>query len=402
MWLRRRRDDAGRRNARTGIIAAAMATGVILIGIIEVFRRRRGAVSNVEAAPLVSIPPSMASAPELDPISAAPPLRGRYAEIVIRFRYVIVIGWVLVALWAALQPHTSLQRGGAGLRDLAPVDLPAVQTELRAFEAFPVPLRSRTLLVEHDSEGIDPAQQQAIVTRVDPRSVAGSGWPDLLGGIPIVNRPLIAGSDPPYQTTAVTYLIFDPATSAIAAQSAGDAPCSFAGDEWTRCRVDGRDPGADLDSPYAAGLASAAGVDHGRRDRGRRHGVLRKRRRSVAGAAHDRDCVPVVAGRARSLRPRLRTGRASRGRTAAGGAPARGRHGLHDLLPLRAARQNSRRGHEPRSHHRCGAANDSDRARGGAHRCRWVWLARLRAHAISSGRSEFHLRSPSSWPRRLH
>ena len=192
-----------------------MATGVILITIIvEMFRRRRGAVSHVEAAPLVSIPPSRVPAPELDPISTARPLRGRYAEIVIRFRYVIVIGWVLVALWAALQPHTSLQRGGAGLRDLAPVDLPAVQTELRAFEAFPVPLRSRTLLVEHDSEGIDPAQQQAIVTRVDPRSVAGSGWPDLLGGIPIVNRPLIAGSDPPFQTTAVTYLIFDPATSA--------------------------------------------------------------------------------------------------------------------------------------------------------------------------------------------
>lgn len=134
-----------------------------------------------------------------------------WARVVVALRFIVVAFWLVAAHWALQQPHVDLSSGGAGLRDLAPIDLPAVQAELRAADSFPVPLHSRTLAVQYDAGGFSPRVQARIVDR----AVRGGDerWPDLLGGIPLINQPPYAGSLPPAGTTAVTYLVFEPDTS---------------------------------------------------------------------------------------------------------------------------------------------------------------------------------------------
>lgn len=137
---------------------------------------------------------------------------GAWARLVVALRFVVLACWLLAAYWALQQPHVDLSSGGAGLRDLAPIDLPAVQAELRAADDFPVPLHSRTLAVHYDAGGFTREEQSRIVdraVRVDP----DDRWPDLFGGIPLINQPPYAGSLPPAGTTAVTYLVFDPSAS---------------------------------------------------------------------------------------------------------------------------------------------------------------------------------------------
>lgn len=137
----------------------------------------------------------------------------RYARLVVLLRVPIVVAWLFVGWWALQQPHVDTTRGGAGLRDLAPVDLPAVQAELRAATQFPVPLHSRILAVHHDPDGFSAAAARSIIERAAPPDEPDPRWPDLLGGIPLINQPPIAGSRAPAGTTAVTYLVFDPETT---------------------------------------------------------------------------------------------------------------------------------------------------------------------------------------------
>lgn len=138
----------------------------------------------------------------------------RYARWIVRLRFVVIAGWLVGSWWALQQPHVDLQRGGAGVRDLAPVDLPAVQAELRGAEAFPVPLHSRTLLVQRAERGLTLPQQRRVLERaaIDPREPVDPRWPDLLGGVPILNTAGLAPGSREADTGAVTFLVFHPDT----------------------------------------------------------------------------------------------------------------------------------------------------------------------------------------------
>lgn len=134
-----------------------------------------------------------------------------YASVVVRLRFVVVACWLAFAAWGVQQPELHLRSSGAGLRDVAPVDLPAVQTELRASRAFPVPLHSRTMVVQRDADGLSvQARRRALERALDG---AGPGSPDVLGGIPLFNTragvPLARETD----TASLTYLIFHPRAS---------------------------------------------------------------------------------------------------------------------------------------------------------------------------------------------
>lgn len=188
-----------------------------------------------------------------------------YGSIVVRGRFVVVAAWAVAVFFALQQPHVDLKRNGAGVRDLAPVDLPAVQAELRAAEAFPVPLHSRTLLVEREPSRLTPSQLQAIGARSAGRQ-AIAGAPDFLGAVPLLNTGFPLASDDPVGTTVVSYLIFSPSAGETARNRQAHRLKEAATERVVDVRVTGATPArlaaADeiLDSLPRLELVTAIGI----------------------------------------------------------------------------------------------------------------------------------------------
>ena len=64
-------------------------------------------------------------------------LSGGYARLVVRFRFLVIGGWLAVALGAFLLPSGS--SSGGGLDGFVAADNRVVATEVRSFELFGFP-----------------------------------------------------------------------------------------------------------------------------------------------------------------------------------------------------------------------------------------------------------------------
>ncbi|MHA6793786.1 MMPL family transporter [Pseudonocardia bannensis] len=151
----------------------------------------------------------------------APP-RGRrrrtlahgYAAAVVWARWLILVTVVGGTVAAVIQ-LPGLAGSRAGLSGLVGSGNPAIQAQLDAVARFGLPLLSRTAVVQHDPDGLDPFVQADTVLRaleVDKRTLEAGGAPDseLLLAYPLVNTPLLfPGVDKPY-TTIVSYLFIAP------------------------------------------------------------------------------------------------------------------------------------------------------------------------------------------------
>ena len=137
-------------------------------------------------------------------------MRRRYARLVVRARWPIVVAWLVGAtLSAALLPGVG---GGGSLGTLVPTDSSAIDAERRAAEVFGFPVLSRVLVVERRLPELTQADAARVV-RASADLSAGS-LPDyedsIFAAFPIVNRigpgSLVRARD----TTAITYLLMNP------------------------------------------------------------------------------------------------------------------------------------------------------------------------------------------------
>ncbi len=95
------------------------------------------------------------------------PARGpadRFARLVVRGRFVIVAGWIAIAVAVTLGLPSIREAQVGALGDLVPAGAEAITTEERSAQLFSFPLLSRTIVVVRDADGLSLVEQ-GFVTR---------------------------------------------------------------------------------------------------------------------------------------------------------------------------------------------------------------------------------------------
>lgn len=112
-------------------------------------------------------------------------LSAGYARLVVRLRFVVIGGWVAVALGAFLLPAGP--GAGGGLGGLVSAENSAIAAEVRSFEAFGFPLLSRTTVVQRDPDGLSVYAQAGTVLRAASSVQGTDEVPLVLGALPVPN-----------------------------------------------------------------------------------------------------------------------------------------------------------------------------------------------------------------------
>ncbi|MEO6414026.1 MAG: MMPL family transporter [Pedococcus sp.] len=135
----------------------------------------------------------------------------RYARLVQRFRWSVVIGWlVLVVATTLLAP--AFGSGGDQLANVIPLDSPAIKAELRSIDAFGYPLSSRTVVVQRNPDGLSPYTQAESVLDAISIDQSPQAYP-LLGALPVTNTaPFFPGTGET-NTAVLTYLFMNPTSA---------------------------------------------------------------------------------------------------------------------------------------------------------------------------------------------
>ncbi|MEP6854877.1 MAG: MMPL family transporter, partial [Pedococcus sp.] len=144
----------------------------------------------------------------------------RYARLVQRFRWSVVIGWlVLVVATTLLAP--AFGSGGDQLANVIPLDSPAIKAELRSIDAFGYPLSSRTVVVQRNPDGLSPYTQAESVLDAISIDQSPQAYP-LLGALPVTNTaPFFPGTGET-NTAVLTYLFMNPTSAFYQQQRAAD------------------------------------------------------------------------------------------------------------------------------------------------------------------------------------
>ncbi len=134
-----------------------------------------------------------------------------YATAVIRLRWFVIAGWVIiVAVSAAYLPV--LGSGDDEVASIIPTDSPALRAEFRSINAFGYPLTSRTAVIQRDPAGLSPYVQAESV--LDALAVNQSPPPyPLLGALPVTNTFRLFPASAESDTAVLTYLFMNPFAS---------------------------------------------------------------------------------------------------------------------------------------------------------------------------------------------
>ncbi len=142
-------------------------------------------------------------------------LAASFAGLVVVLRWWVIGFWLVVTLGAwFLLPSLGEDSGGSGLKGLVPSDTPAITAELRSVDLFGFPLAGRTTLVQRDPDGLSPyAHARTVVSAFGVTRKPDPRMPALRGALPISNLLGAFPSSREQDTTALTYLLFDPEIS---------------------------------------------------------------------------------------------------------------------------------------------------------------------------------------------
>ena len=168
----------------------------------------------------------------------AQPRTGRisqgYARWVVALRWWVIGAWMALAVAASTLLSGISPGGSGGLDGFVPVDSPAVQTEVRSYEAFGFPLSSRTVLVQRDPDGLSAFTQTESVLRAVAltRGQYDDAGP-LLGALPLSNTLGAFPGARERDTTVLTYLFTAP--------SVGFSTKLAAGRDFARDRLEPED-----------------------------------------------------------------------------------------------------------------------------------------------------------------
>lgn len=157
----------------------------------------------------------MPTAPAVPTGEGAGRFAALYADLVVRLRWWVIAGWAVAAVGALLWlPNLGDSHGGDGLKALLSSETPAVATEKRSYAAFGFPLLARTALVQRDPDGLTPYDQARTVTNavaLSEHKYHDTG--PIRGALPLTNAFSLFPASKERDTTAITYLFFDPKVS---------------------------------------------------------------------------------------------------------------------------------------------------------------------------------------------
>ncbi len=138
-----------------------------------------------------------------------------YARLVVALRWWIIVFWALATVGSlAVLPSLSEVKGGDGIKGLLNTVTPAARNEIRSLEIFGYPLLARTVLVQRNPEGLSVYAQARTVTNAV--AVNEDEYDDLgpmLGALPLTNANALFPASRERDTTALTYLFFDPSVT---------------------------------------------------------------------------------------------------------------------------------------------------------------------------------------------
>lgn len=137
-------------------------------------------------------------------------LSSRYAGLLSRFRYAVVLVWISFALAAQfLLPEISDTDGGVD--GFINPDSPAIATEIESVTAFGFPLLARVVIVQRDPDGLSTfAQAEAVLRAVALTQSSYADVEPILGALPVTNTQGLFPSSSEENTTALTYLFMPP------------------------------------------------------------------------------------------------------------------------------------------------------------------------------------------------
>ncbi len=135
---------------------------------------------------------------------------GLAARAIVWLRFLIIPGWIALAVLASVKLPSISETGGGGVGAMVPKGSPAVATEVNAYRDFGTPALSRNLVVLRDPRGLPPAAQTQAIAYLAQLNRRPAPIDGLRGALPVANlRPPLRT---PESRTAVLGLLFpDPA-----------------------------------------------------------------------------------------------------------------------------------------------------------------------------------------------
>lgn len=138
-------------------------------------------------------------------------MRRRYAAIVIRARWPIIVAWIAAAVASALWLPGVDEAGGGSLGALVPTRSEAIEAERRSAEHFRFPVLSRVAIVQRDPGGLPGAVKLRTLDRAADVNLGRlPQFSRVLGAFPIVGEGGASEFLRDPGTTALTYLLLDP------------------------------------------------------------------------------------------------------------------------------------------------------------------------------------------------
>lgn len=147
-------------------------------------------------------------------------LAGRYAELVQRFRWWVVLVWVLATVASVAVVPSISQSSDDGIDGFVPAGSPAISAELRSFERFGFPLTGRVAIVQHDPEGLSTLRQAESLANAVAITQGEYDAGPVRGAIPLPNTRGLFSSTGQSDTTVITYLLIPPGPGFAAQRSA--------------------------------------------------------------------------------------------------------------------------------------------------------------------------------------
>lgn len=135
----------------------------------------------------------------------------RFAAAVVALRWVIVPGWIAIAVLCVVALPSIREAQTGALGDLVPVEADAIDAEERSAELFAFPVQSRTQVVIRDPEGLSPRAVAAVtdfVVRLNRQEIPRIEA--IAGAYPLANATGPARFAPERRTTIVLSLLFLP------------------------------------------------------------------------------------------------------------------------------------------------------------------------------------------------
>jgi putative drug exporter of the RND superfamily len=156
-----------------------------------------------------------------DPLERrAPRLARWYAVVLVRLRWLVLVGCLAGGAAAILMLPELHPAGIASVLSVVPRDAAPIQTEIAAVRHFRYPVLSHTVIVVRNENRLSALEQKRVVdlaVRLDRHRLAGGpkvpGSGQIAGAVPIVNTRRIFPSSTEDGTTALLYLFYPPQVS---------------------------------------------------------------------------------------------------------------------------------------------------------------------------------------------